>query len=106
MAKLQLAAAPTFKTIVQIPVPGSKPVGVEFTFKGRTKAEFNQFVADLDSGAMKEDVDVLMSIASGWELDDPFDRESVSKLIENYIGSWRAVVQTYIQELTAARAKN
>jgi hypothetical protein len=106
MAKIQLVAAPTFKAVVDIPVPGGKPAGVQFTFKARTKAAFKEFLDSLTDDGNQEDPDVIMSIASGWELDDPFDRDNVDKLVQNYIGSSRAIIEKYITELTAARAKN
>lgn len=103
MAKLVLTAAPTFKTNVMIPVPGKKPTPVEFIFKGRTKDEFKAFIESLSG---REDVDVILDIATGWELDDAFDDESVEKMTQNYIGAARAIIETYLNELTSARLGN
>lgn len=103
MAKLTLVASPTFKHHVSIPVPGGKPASVEFTFKARSKTDFKEFV-----GAMgdREDIDVIMDLASGWDLAEPFDRENVEKMTELYIGSAMAIIETYVRECTGARAKN
>lgn len=106
MAKIQLTAAPTFKHAVEIPVPGESPASVEFVFKGRTKAQFKEFMDSLSDAKVREDADIVMDIACGWELDEPFDRDNVVKLVESYIGAARMIVETYIAELTAARAKN
>lgn len=103
MAKLALTAAPTFKANVLIPVPGKKPVPVEFVFKGRTKKDFQEFIEGLRD---REDVDVILDIAIGWELEDAFVRESIEQLLNTYIGAARAVIETYINELTAARLGN
>lgn len=103
MAKLPLTASPTFKATVKIPVPGSKAVPVEFTFKGKTKDEFRAWLEKL---ADQEDVDALMEIASGWELEDLFNTENVAKLVQSYIGSAKAIFETYILELSAARLGN
>lgn len=103
MAKLQLTASPTFKCNVLIPVPGKKPVPVEFNFKGRTKDEFKSFI---DTIGDREDVDVILDIATGWELEEAFGRESVELLLQNYMGSARVIIEKYIGELTAARLGN
>lgn len=103
MAKLKLTLSPTFKAKVAIPVPGSKPVDVEFTFKARKKTEFKDFVEGLRD---RDDNDVIMDIACGWELEDAFDAKSVADLTENYIGAASAVITTYLREHTAARSGN
>lgn len=101
--KFSLVPAPTFKATVAIQVPGGKPVDVEFTFKHRDRENFKEFVDGLEG---RPDVDILMDIASGWELEDAFDEKNLEKLTSNYLGAGRAVLQAYINELTAARAKN
>lgn len=103
MAKLQLTASPTFKCNVLIPVPGKKPVPVEFSFKGRTKDEFKTFIETLGD---REDAEVILDIASGWELEDAFGKESVELLLQNYIGAARVIIERYIAELTSARLGN
>lgn len=103
MAKLTLAAAPTFKANVMIPLPGKKPTPVEFVFKGRTRNQFREFVEGL---ADREDVDVILDIASGWDLEDPFSKESVELLVQNYLGAAKAVIEKYLTELTGARLGN
>jgi len=105
MAKVKLALtnAPTFKAKVAIPVPGAKAVEVEFTFKGRTREQFKEFV---DALAGMEDAEAIMGLASGWELDDPFTRENVALLIDNYLGAARVIIEKYFAELTQARLGN
>lgn len=101
--KFNLTAAPTFKADVSITVPGGKSVNVEFTFKHRAKEQFREFVEGLEG---REDVDVIGDIASGWELEEPFNAENIEKMAENYLGSARAIIETYMRELSGARAKN
>ena len=103
MAKLTLTASPTFTAKVAIPVPGGKAVPVEFKFKGRTKDEFKAFIEGIGD---REDVDVILDIATGWELEDAFGRESVELLLQNYLGSARVIIEKYLSELTAARLGN
>ena len=105
MAKVKLALtnAPTFKAKVAIPVPGAKAMEVEFTFKGRTREQFKEFV---DALAGMEDAEAIMGLASGWELGDPFTRENVELLVNNYLGAARVVIEKYFAELTQARLGN
>ena len=101
--KFSLSTSPTFKAKVLIPIPGKSSEPVEFTFKGRTREQFKDFIDGLKD---REDVDVILDIASGWELEDAFDKENVEMLTENYIGAARAVIEKYISELTQARLGN
>jgi hypothetical protein len=101
--KFSLVPAPTFKAAVTIQVPGGKSVQVEFVFKHRSRDEFKEFVESMDG---RKDVEILLDIASGWELEDAFGEKSLQQLVDNYMGAGQAVVQTYMAELTAARAKN
>ena len=101
--KLSLTAKPTFVANVPIPIPGAPPVLVEMTFKGRTREQFREFVAGLVG---KDDVQVVMDICSGWDLEDAFDAANVAVLTDNYMGAANAVVDVYFQQLTQARLKN
>jgi len=101
--KFSLSANPTFKAPVKIGVPGGDPVDVEFTFKHRSKDAMKQFITEMKG---KEDVDLIKDIASGWELDDAFDTESLEKLNQNYPGAALGIWQVYVTELQGARAKN
>lgn len=103
MAKLNLTASPTFTAKVMIPVPGAKPSPVMFTFKSRTKDQFKAF---LENMADREDVDAIMEVTSGWDLDDAFGKDNIEELTQNYIGSARAILETYINEQAAARLGN
>ena len=103
MAKLTLTVAPTFLAKVAIPVPGAKPAQVEFKFKARTKDEFKEFIEGMGE---TEDVDAILDMATGWELDDAFNKDNVEKLVQNYIGSARAILEKYITENSGARLGN
>lgn len=102
-AKFVLTAAPTFKAKVLIPVPGAAATPIEFTFKGRTKDQLKTLV---DSMRDREDLELVMDIVSGWDLDEPFSEEAVDQLLQNYIGSGKAIISKYLDELTAARVGN
>lgn len=102
--KFTLDPAPTFKKKVPLPVPGAGFEDVEFTFKHRTKDEFKQFVDGL--AEQTDDVQLMLDIACGWELEDAFDKENIGRLLQGYFGSARAVLGTYIDELSKARLGN
>lgn len=103
MAKLSLTQDPTFKSSVAIPIPGKRAVSVEFTFKGRTRDEFREY---LDAMSGREDLDVLMDTLCGWELEDQFSRENVDRLMQSYPGAGKAILERYIGEISGARVGN
>lgn len=103
MAKLSFTTDPTFTSRVDIPVAGKRPVPVEFTFIGRNRDEFRRY---LDEVSAMDDADAVMLTISGWELEDPFGRETVEKLLLHYPGSARAITQRYINEVSGARLGN
>lgn len=103
MARLKLQPDPTFKAKVGIPVPGAPAAEVEFTFKYRDRQALQAFIEASDG---REDVDTLMEMCTGWELVDPFNRESLDLLVGNYISAPRAIFERYIEEHTKVRQKN
>lgn len=100
-SKLKLTAEPTFKAKVGIPVAGSKPVDVEFTFRHRKRSEAAEWATDL-----KDYAAAVMDSAIAWDLEDEFNQANVATLLESYAGSGEAVIRTYLQELAGSRAKN
>lgn len=101
--KLVLAASPTFKSKVAIPIPGASPVLVEFTFRHRAKDDFFSWAQNL---AGVEDVDLVKDIASGWDLDDEFNDANILALTQTYGGSARAILDKYFSEQTGAKLGN
>lgn len=101
--KFKLVAAPTFKAKVSVPVHGGEAVLLEFEFKHRTRDEMAKW---LEGSAGRSDVDSLLDVLAGWELDDPFGKESVELLVQNYCGAAPAIVARYVDELIQARRGN
>jgi hypothetical protein len=101
--KFTLNPSPTFKAVVSIPVPGGKGADIEWTFRHRTRDQFKDLMNSIES---LEDVELLLEIASGWDLEDAFDADNLETMTQNYPGSARAVFVKYIDEMTAARTKN
>lgn len=107
--KLVLTANPTFKAIVGIPVPGQENNSpVEFVFKHRMKSDLQEW-----RDAMLEEMKVsgvsadhVMSMASGWDLEEAFSAENVQLLLETYPGSGLAIYVKYNNELQDAKLGN
>ena len=106
-SRLTFSVAPTFKATVGIPIPGQKEtVGVEFTFRHRTKSDLKTWRAETDLDEDGITVDLIKDMASGWDLEDAFDDESISKMLEIYPGSGIAIYVRYMQELQDAKLGN
>lgn len=103
MPKLTLAVNPTFSAKVAVPVAGGDLAEVVFTFRHRTKTELDKFVTSRDG---VDDVDSFMDMVVGWDLDEPFTRENVKLLLENYIGSAVSTLKVYIDELVKSKLGN
>ena len=103
--KLVLAASPTFKAQVGIPVPGVKDtIPVEFTFRHRTRSDLKAWREGIDFDAITSST--ILDAAVAWDLDDPFDDEHVNKMLEVFPGSGLAVLFRYLQEMQDARLGN
>lgn len=103
MAKIKLIPEPTFTAKVPVPVPGGKPVEVEFTFLHRKRDEVKAWI---DANSDASDSETVMWCAKGWELDDEFTAENIDTLCQNYAASGVAILQTYFDALRGARTKN
>ena len=95
---------PTFKSTVKIPVPGKAPHPVEFTFKHHDQEAFKAFGAKLKD--YERDTDAVMDIACGWDLEEPWDRGNVEKLVTRYLGSARAIIDRFASENSGAALGN
>jgi hypothetical protein len=103
MAKLTLAANPTFKAQVAVPIPGDEPAMIELTFRHRTKTALDEFIKSRED---KSDTESFMQMVSGWDLADEFNKENVEVLLENRIGAALAAYRAYIDQLISGRTKN
>lgn len=105
MTKFTLDPNPTFSVDVDIPIPGEKSTKVKFTFRHRTRDALEKFISHITENSPDE-TDIVMDIAAGWELQDEFTRENITRLLQNYHGAAAAISTTYINELSAARLGN
>lgn len=131
MAKLTLKAPPTFKGKVQIPVAGGAAMEVVLDFKHRTREELDLHLAAARARVappvaaapvegqdapveapkrreitMDDEVADVMDVATGWDLDEPFNAENVRTMLNNYHRASWAIGMAYMVELTQAREGN
>jgi len=104
MAKITLAVEPTFDAEAKIAVPGVGFVAFKMTFKWRSKTELKAFFEAVEE--KKSDVEAIMDVATGWELDEKFDADNINRLIEKYALAPRGIYDSYINELALGRMGN
>ncbi|HBC6230991.1 TPA: hypothetical protein KEW28_002784 [Proteus mirabilis] len=100
MPKFTLVPNPTFKANVKIPVAGKeKPEVVTFTFKHRS-------VSELDGMREKPISEFFERIIADWAIEEPYNKENLNILLDNYPSASRAISSTYYNELLGNREKN
>lgn len=95
-AKFSLIPSPTFKSAVEIPChegPVTKPV---FTFRHRSRAEIDELIADKEIS----DVDLMMAICVGWDIEAEFSKANVELLCQNYMMAPRLIYMAYLNALS------
>lgn len=103
MAKVKLAANPTFKKKVVIPTPDGD-LDIEFEFRHKSKDEL---VAFQQNSQGRADIEVVMEIACGWGYDEAaFSRDSVETLLNDRHAAAMTIVTTYFVALTQAKLGN
>jgi hypothetical protein len=101
---LKLKPNPTFSADVCIPVPGSADEKINLIFKHKNQEEMKRFQSGL---AESDDVTAIMEIVADWEgIDQPFSREAVEQLVNNYHGVGHPIFRAYFAELNKARLGN
>lgn len=103
MAKLKLKADPTFNRKVGLTTHAGAVVEVEFTFKHRTRDAAKKLEEEIKG---KDDAEVIMLVACGWELEDEFNADNLRILADNYMASAIEVFREYVQALNGARLGN
>lgn len=102
---LKLKASPTFICAVDIPTPeGAVKIKVEY--KHMTKDAYLSFITS-EGNKTRTDEDAIMDIATNWMgVEGDFNRESVHELCQQYHAAPRAIVETFIRELTQHKLGN
>lgn len=119
--KLSIAApAPSFKKEVELTFSNGAVSKVIFDFKYRTREEFAQLEDDLNamtSPEFKTNVEAarwinqnaaehLLKIATGWDLVDPFTKETLAALFDRYPRATFEINSSYAAACNFGRIKN
>lgn len=125
--KIKLGQRPeTFKKTAEFTSLEGELLEVNMTFKYRTRKEFGEFfdkmfaesgqsapktvdaayMTELMSRSGSKNVDYLLDIATGWNLDIEFNRASVEQMCDEMPGAAAAIMQAYYTAITEGRVKN
>jgi len=100
--KFELQPKPTFKANVEIPRAGEDAGVLTFTFRHKSADQIKEM--EKREGATA--VDFLSEIIEGWALPEPYTRENLTVLLDNYLGAAGAITEQYYAELMGHREKN
>lgn len=102
MAKLTLDPNPTFSAKVAVPLAGGGTGDVVMTFKHMDRDQLNAWATKNHAS----DEQAVLEIATGWDLVDPFDADSLTKLFSKHMRAARAIIDAFLFELTGHQQKN
>lgn len=102
--KITLGKVPDFKLPVAFKMPGGEEAEIIFTVRHHKANEIQELYND-DKKPMK-DGDLIMHLASGWDLDEEFNAENAAELIALFPGVSLALMREYMMALVGQRAKN
>lgn len=122
MAKLQLKVNPTFEGAVQIPLKDGTKADINFTFRHRGRVALVEFVErvrksreELQPDPEKQEEEsaedridrakrvidfetkIVMEVAEGWNLEEPFNLDEVRYLLNEYFGAAGAIYDCYME---------
>lgn len=102
---LKLTPNPTFKTNVQITIPGSDlPVKIEVTFRHKNKDKLKAFLEGMTG---RPDDEILDEVIESWQgPDEAYSKEALQKLLLNYPASGPELLHGYIEAQAESRRKN
>lgn len=131
MGKIKLGARPkTFTHTISVPMPEGGHSSVQMVYVYRTRTEFGAFVDALlktagtapPASQAAEDVvfslqqalqatrdtnaDYILQIATGWNLDEDFNRANLVQLCDELPGAAMAIIEHYRAALTEGRLGN
>ncbi|WP_339506571.1 phage tail assembly chaperone [Pseudomonas sp. EA_15y_Pfl1_P102] len=126
MAKIRIAQSATFNAPVLIPIVGSTPEKVEFTFKYRDRTElaalFDEWndkrkkaqaaLGDKPSWSEIVAVDTeqqtqqIKDLVVGWGFDDEYSDDNIVAFVKSCHGAAEAVVKAYEGAYSQARMGN
>lgn len=126
--KIKLGQRPeSFKKTVEFTMLDGEQGEIEMVFKYRTRKEFGDFfdkifaingeraekrVSDADymsslmTAGGDKNATYILDIATGWNLDIPFNRANIEQMCDEMPGAAVAIMQGYYSAVTEGRLKN
>lgn len=101
--KLTLAALPDFKLPVKFMMPNGEEQSIVFTVRHMKASEVQEMYS---SEKVTSDSDMIMNIATGWNLEEEFTAENAKLLVDYYPSAALALAGSYLQALAGQRVKN
>lgn len=100
--KLTLAPLPDFKLPVSFVMPDGEEQKIIFTVKHKRASE----VQEMYKKEGVKDADFIMNLATAWDLEEEFNQENASLLVDYYPGAALALMGAYLGALAGQRVKN
>ena len=126
MAKIRIAQKATFNAPVLIPIVGSEPEKVEFTFKYRDRTELAALFDEWNEARNKaraalgekpswsevvavdteQQTQQIKDLVVGWGFDDEYNDDNIVAFVKSCQGAAEAVVKAYEGAYSQARLGN
>jgi hypothetical protein len=126
MAKIKLGSPPkNFRHVVKFPMLDGSEGAIEVSFVYRTRKQFGEFIDSLVTGAKDaptdgeafsmarlmakaagSNADYIMRVADGWNLDEPFNLETVGQLADEIPAAATAIMEAYSGAVQNGRLGN
>lgn len=100
--KLTIGAMPDFKLPVKFKLPDGNEASIVFTVKHKKSSE----IQELYSRESMKDFEFIKEIATNWDLEEEFNEENVSVLVDYYPAAALALMGSYLGALAGQRVKN
>lgn len=101
--KITLGRLPDFKLPVKIVMPNGDDGEVIFTVRHLKIDEIQEIY---NSESIKNDVEMIMHLATGWDLEDEFNAENVKELVSLFPAISIQIFKSYMGAAIGQRAKN
>lgn len=98
--------APTFPVTVQLTAPGGEKRQMEITYRHKGKAALAAWRKLVETRPPEEEADILMEIITDWQADEPFSRQALERMLDNYYAAAQELYIAYLAGLSGARLGN
>lgn len=100
--KLTLGRLADFQLPVEFSMPNGETASITFKVRHMKASEVQEMYS---SESVTSDSDLIMNIATGWNLEDEFNAENAKELIDLFPGVAVALAGAYLGALAGQRVK-